>query len=292
MNCKFNLLVFFLICFKIGTCQQVEVQTNYSSSGDCDFIAYNYSGVPLYLLLNLADLQNTTFPGDLPFVKKLSPGFNTLFTLLSFSDTVVPSFYYEIHWFRSDPMANVNLDFPYLIPFKPGSKVCVFDVKNIDGFKGRKQLDSWTATGFYAKSGQQVFASRNGEVVEIAGAKRNELPETWYNNWTNCITLLQNDGTLICYRNVVNSRNFQTGQQVYAGEVIGKIAAGANNLELLVYHETSNKKGLFFIIPQFVVEEGRNEIVNSSTEYSVIHPYSVRSLEMTKRERKKVLDKK
>ena len=67
-------------------------------------------------------------------------------------------------------------------------------------------------------------------MVEIVGDKRNENPETWYNAWTQCITLLQADGTLICYKNVVDkNKKLKVGQQIYAGELLGEIAPGRNS---------------------------------------------------------------
>jgi len=270
--------------------QPVDVQADYNAVGDCIFTANNNSKAPVYLHINFADLQNTTFPETLPYVKRLTPGFNTLFTLQRDLDADVPRFNYELKSFRSNPMSDVNLDFPYLLPFNEGEKIRVFDVKNIDGFRGNSKPDSWTATGFYAKPGMPVCAVRNGVVVENVGAKRNEDTQSWYNGWTYTITVMQPDGTLICYRNVFDKlKQLQVGQTIYAGQEIGEIAPGANTLEILIYHHSLNSKGMLFIIPQFVIEDDKIDLVNSATEYAVIHPNSVRGLEMTKREKKKIL---
>lgn len=286
---NFFLLVFSFSIFSVNA-QLVDVQADYNAMGDCIFSADNNSKAPVYLHLNFADLQNTSFTETLPYVKRLTPGFNALFTLQRDLDADVPRFNYEVKSFRSNPMAIVDLKFPYLIPFSEGEKIRVFDVENINGFRGSSKLDSWSATGFNAKSGDAVYASRNGVVVEVVGAKRNEDSQTWYNGWNNNITVLQPDGSLICYRNVVDKlKKIKVGETIYAGQVIGEVAPDANNVLLLIYHHSINTKGLIFIIPQFVIEEGKNKIVNSATEYVVAHPVSVRSLEMTKKERKKIL---
>ncbi|MCY1722189.1 M23 family metallopeptidase [Prolixibacteraceae bacterium Z1-6] len=282
------LLSVFITC--TGKAQLVDVQADYNGVGDCIFSATNNSKAPVFLHINFADLQNTTFPETLPYVKRLTPGFNSLFTLQRNLDADIPSFHYEIKSFRSNPMADVDLNFPYLIPFQDGEKIRVFDVENIDGFAGNSKPDSWSATGFYANAGTPVCACRNGVVVEIVGVKRNEDSQSWYNGWNYCITIMQPSGTLICYRNVFDKqKKLNVGQTIYAGEIIGEIAPGKNTLEILIYHHSLNTNGLLFVIPQFVIAEGKNEFVNSSTEYTVIHPNSVRGLEMTKRERKKIL---
>src|SRR6056297_456626 len=85
--------------------QPVEVQANYTSIGDVEFVAYNNTPAPLFLNVNFADLQNTTFDEPLPYIKLLEPGFNTLFTLLRRPDGGVPRFNYQLKTFRSNPMA-------------------------------------------------------------------------------------------------------------------------------------------------------------------------------------------
>lgn len=290
MRTKYILLLPFIFIVLTINAQLVNVQADYNGVGDCIFSANNNSKAPVYLHLNFGDLQNTSFPETLPYVKRLAPGFNALFTLQRDLDADIPRFNYELKSFRSNPMAVVDLKFPYLIPFNVGEKIKSFDVDNIDGFSGNTKLKTWQATGFYAKPGMSVYASRNGVVVNVVGAKRNENSQTWYNGWNYNITIMQTDGTLMCYRNVFDKqKQLKIGQLVYAGQVIGEIAPGANSLELLIYHHSLNTKGLLFIIPEFVIDENKNGLVNSATEYTVVHPVSVRGLEMTKREKKKIL---
>lgn len=287
---KYFLLLLFAFFVLTIKAQSVDVQADYNGVGDCIFSANNNSKASVYLYLNFADLQNTSFPETLPYVKRLTPGFNSLFMLQRDVNADVPRFNYDVQSFRSNPMAKVDLNFPYLIPFNAGEKIRVFDVTNIDGFKGATTLDTWTATGFYATPGTPVCACRNGEVVEVVGAKRNENTQAWYNGWSYNVTLMQPEGTLVCYRNVLDKQGaLNVGKTVYAGQVIGEIAPGANSLEVLIYHHSLNTKGLMFIIPQFVIREGEIDFVNQATEYTVVHPNSVRGLEMTKRERKKIL---
>ena len=273
--------------------QLVDVQANYNAMGDCVFTANNNTNTPVFLHIKFADLENTTFSEPLPYVKQLSPGFNSLFTLLRDQDADVPRFNYEIKAYRSNPLAKIDLHYPYLIPFEEGRQVELFDVEEVDGFWGSKGLDSWLAVGFYANAGDDVYASRNGEVVEIAGKQRTGAPESWYHTWTNSVTLLQTDGSLICYHNVTVSANeLKVGDKLYAGQKFAKISDGENNLKVLIFHNSLFVDNLLFVIPEFVTNnDGTASILNSSAEYTVFHPDSVRALEMPKKERKKVLRK-
>lgn len=283
-------LIVFLLPVLLAKAQSVDVQADYTSVGDCVFGAHNNTKAPVYLYLNFADLQNTSFPETLPYVKRLTPGYNVLFTLQRDLDADVPRFTYDVKSYRSNPMPVLDLQFPYLIPFAEGENCSVFDVAKIDGFRGSTKLESWSATGFKAIAETPVYSCRGGVVVEIVGAKRNEQPNTWYNGWKNNITVLHADGTLLCYYNVVDKqKNLKVGQTIYAGQVLGEVVHGSTRILLLIYYESLNSKRLKFIIPKFVVDENKTQILNSSSEYEVIHPKSVRGLEMTKREKKKIL---
>ncbi|MBW6536974.1 MAG: M23 family metallopeptidase [Mariniphaga sp.] len=284
----FAAIFFFLILNSHA--QLVEVQANYNGVGDVDFVAYNNTPAPLFLNVDFADLENTTFNEPLPFIKLLEPGFNTLFTLQRYPDADVPRFNYQIKTFKSNPMALADLDFPYLIPFSPGKEVSVFDVKNLAGFWGSSLPESWNATGFLANPGEPVFASRTGIIVEIVGAQRTGEPQTWYHTWNNSITVLQPDGTLICYRNVVdNGKKLKANEKIFAGQQLGVVAPGNTEVIVLIFQHSLNSTDLRFIIPQFVIGENETGIILSSQKYNVVHPIETRGLEMSSREKRRNL---
>lgn len=288
---KFLFLLQLILISGISMAQYVEVKANYNSVGDCIFSASNNAKVPMYLHINFADLENTTFDEPLPYIKKLSPGFNSLFTLQRDLDAGVPQFNYDIKTFRSNPTMNVDLDFPYLIPLKESASIQVFDVTNIDGFWGSEEPESWFATGFYSNQGEDIFAGRNGIVAEIVGEKRTGDSRYWYHTWTNSVTIIQPDGTLMCYHGVkCNSGELVVGQKVFAGQKIGKVVNKQGQVVVLLFHDSLFTKKISFIIPQFVINRnGETEILNTSKTYQVVHPASIKGLEMTKREKRKYL---
>ena len=293
MNCsmiKYFVFILFIAGYFTAAAQPVEVQANYNSVGDVDFVAYNNTPAPLFLQVDFADLENTTFDEPLPYIKLLEPGFNTLFTLLRRPDGGVPRFNYQLKTFRSNPMALANLDFPYLIPLKPGETVSVFNVQNIDGFWGSDEPESWNATGLNVQSGDPVFASRTGTVVEITGAVRDGDPANWYHTWTNSVTVLQPDGTLICYRNVIDpDEKLKVNEKIFAGQQIGVVPPNANELILLIFQHSLNSDELRFVIPQFVLSENETGLLISSPKTPVVHPTEIRGLEMSRREKRRNL---
>jgi hypothetical protein len=272
--------------------QLVEVEYNYNNVGDCIFGAHNNSKTPLYLNLFFTNIENTTFNDPLPYIKRLDPGYTGLFTLLRETE-MAPQFIFEIKTYRSNPLANVNLDFPYLVPFAPGTRVKPADVKNIAGFWGSDEPKSWKATGFVANPGEKVYAARQGQVVEITGTDRDGDAKTWYHAWTNAITLLQPDGTLITYKNVVDKdKKLELNQKIQAGQILGEVAPNSEEVVLMIYHNTLNSSDLLFIIPLFVTASGKTEIVNSALNIEVVHPAEIVGLEMTKKEQKKYINQK
>ncbi len=270
--------------------QSAEVQANYNSAGDVDFVAYNNSPAPLFLQVDFADLENTTFNEPLPYVKLLEPGFNVLFTLYRYPDAGVPRFNYQIKTFKSNPLALPDLDFPYLIPFSPGAEVSVFEVKSLAGFWGSALPESWNATGFDATPGTPVFASRTGIVVEVAGAQRTGEPQTWYHTWNNSITVLQADGTLMCYRNVIPGNiKLKVNEKIFAGQPLGVVSTGSSELLVLIFQQSESSPALRFVIPQFVVGETETGLLLPLQKYPVVHPKDIRGMEMSSREKRKFL---
>lgn len=280
----------FLFAFLVVKAQLVQVEYNYNNVGDCILGAHNQAKTPLFLNLWFTTLENTTFREPLPYVKKLDPGFNPLFTLPRESEEGAPYFIFQTKIFRSDPRPEINLNFPYLVPFAPGAKVKPVEVNNIDGFWGTETPKNWKATGFAASPGTPVFAARQGQVVEIAGARRTGDSQTWYNTLTNSVTLLQPDGTLITYKNVIDrQQSILLNQKIQAGEILGEVAPGSNEVVVVVYYYSLYADGLQFIIPQFLTAPDKTEIVNSAQTIEVIHPDEVRGLEMTKKEQRQFL---
>src|SRR5680860_145190 len=119
---KFLMVSLSVLLYLTNNAQLIEVQADYNAVGDCIFSAHNNAKTPLFLNIDFADLENTTFNETLPYIKKLTPGFNSLFTLPRDLDSDVPRFNYQMKSYRSNPTASVNLDFPYLIPFATGTK--------------------------------------------------------------------------------------------------------------------------------------------------------------------------
>jgi hypothetical protein len=290
----YKIIVILILAFSSlnNQAQLVDVQYNYNNVGDCIFGASNFAKTPLFLHVFFTNIEYTSFREPMPYIKKLDPGFTGLFTLLREEDNA-PQFIFDIKTYRSNPLPDVNLDFPYLVPFAPGTMVKPVDVKNMAGFWGAEEPKSWKATGFIANPGDPVYAARQGQIVEIAGPTRESDSKTWYHTWTNAITLLQPDGTLVTYKNVIDKdKKLELNQKIQAGEKLGEVAPNSSEIVLTMYHNTLTSSDLQFVIPLFVTAPGKTEILNSALNIEVVHPAEVRGLEMTKKEQRNLLKSK
>ena len=267
----------------------VEIRTAYMTEENSTiFSAYNKTKAPVYIYLSFDEVSRLSFHEEQPFVRRLDKGLNDLFTLEQSRENGIPRFPYSVKIYKSNPLADVDLEFPYLIPLQPGKNVQVVDITSLNTLGTNKKHQAFLATGFKVSTGDAIFAARTGEVVEIAGRKRTNKSANWYNKWTNCVTVLQADGTLICYKNC-KTKKLQLGQKIYAGQQIGEVVDGSEPLILVIYHDLLTEKFPRFIIPQFATSERKVEVLISSGTYTVIHPDDIKAMEMTRRERKKYI---
>ncbi len=279
---------YLLISFFISTtvfAQKIEVQASYTDIGDVEFVAYNNTRVPLFLFINFADLSNATFDEALPYVKMVTPGYNDLFTLRRHLDAEAPRFNYEIDQFVSNPVANVDLDYPYLLPFKPQTKV---QSVAIEDFKHpyKKFFADYYSTIFKVLPAAPVYACRNGVVVAIK--KDGVVPASAYPGGYNSVTVLQSDGTLITYQNII-PKKLKEGKKIYAGEQIGNLLPQDSSLIIFITQNQLDSHELKPIIPKFQVDEEKVELVIGNRTFNVVHPKSVRGKEMTRREKRRHL---
>lgn len=267
----------------------VDVRIEYAY-GNSLFSAQNNAPFPVFLHVHFKEVSKLSFFEKQPYVKYLKPGFNELFKLEKSRERGIPKYDYEIKYLPSNPLVIVNLDFPYLLPFVEETLAVATKVNSIDGFTTNCHVKDWWANGFYAKPKQAVCASRTGIVVEIVNLGDSVLP---YEHCSNRITLLHADGTLASYLNVVSAeKKIKYDQKICAGELLGEIAPSSNDLIILFYKNKLFSNDLDFLIPKFQVNETIVKPLIYEKEYKVIHPISVRGLEMSKREKKKLLGKK
>lgn len=267
----------------------VEFRTAYMTDENSTiFSAYNKTKAPVYIHIHFDEVSRLSFHEEQPFVRRLEKGLNDLFTLEQSRERGIPRFPYSVTVYKSNPLADVDLAFPYLIPLRPGKEARVVDITSLKAFGTAKEPENYMVTGFDISAGDAVFAARTGVVVEIVGKKRTTKPARWYNTWTNCVTILQPNGTLICYKNC-DATKLKIGQKIFAGQPIGEVVNETEPLIIVIYHDVLTEKFPRFIIPQFAISAGKVEVLNSSGAYTVIHPDEVKAMEMTRRERKKYI---
>lgn len=278
---RYFLSTFLVVCITLlSGAQQVEVRADYDPDGNCLFSAYNNTPAPIFLKLNFADLQNTYFSGPLPFIQKLEPGYNDLFTLPRELSGDVPRFNYEISVVHSTPTPTIDLDFPYLLPFTPGSKVSTCELRDTLLLPDFEQRTEITGTNFVTQPNTPVLACRKGIIIAIQPYSRQKSKLAY------ALTMLQPDGTLIAYYPVsIAPTQAKTGKTIYPGQTIGTTTSA--NLKIVIYYKSLATQQIAFVVPQFVIKEKHTEILHSGQVYTIIHPPHVLHLEMSKKEQRR-----
>lgn len=293
----YTITTLFLIIFLKGTAQYdavniiktgpVDVRIEYAY-GNSIFSAHNNASYPVFLHVHFKEVSKLSFFEKQPYVKCLKAGFNELFVLEKSREHGLPKYDYTIRYYPSNPFAIVDLDFPYLLPFEAGTVAIPKKVLSLEGFITEYSLYGWSANGFNAQPKQIITACRTGTVIEIIN--ENIKDSILMSNVVKSrITLLHTDGTLASYIGVVSNDEIELSERITAGNSVGQMESDNNELIVLFYKNRPFSDELEFIFPKFQLSEGVVKPMVYEKKYTVVHPVSTLGLELTKREKKKIL---
>lgn len=273
---------------------EVEVRTSYNKNTNSTlFSVYNNAPVPLFINVDFKEVSSLSFFEEQPYVKRIQPGFNDLFELKESRENGYPKYPYRVRIFPSNPLAKINTDFVYLLPFEANQKALLQKGANpCRLFPKISNRNDAFVTWFRVHESQAIVACRKGIVV-AKGTTFEKDSVSRISNHCNYITLLHNDGTLASYIHVVaNKDQAELNKMIFPGEVFAKNDATSNELGIVLYYNKFSENELFFLVPKFQLGNDKAGIPQNDTTYRVEHPDFIRALEMSKKERKKILGKK
>ncbi|MBN1819966.1 MAG: hypothetical protein JXR31_10250 [Prolixibacteraceae bacterium] len=286
MKPTITLLCFMLPGLWLSAQNEYQVKYDLDAVGNVNFSADNYSTFPVYVALDFSYLENASFSEKLPFIKRVNPGTNSLFTIYCETDMPGPDFNIEIKWFISDPSPEVDPEYPYLIPVSSGSEVLV--TSEIEKENNR-------SIGFELIGSDEVVASRKGIVIRLINNNHPNLP-TEKGKQFNLVQLLHEDGTIGEYYNFAYHQiNCKLGQTVLPGQIIGKANRIENNNYMVgfsLFHSDLNSKNKIFLIPEFLLEGSKISQVEMGKVYKSVQDEKIIIKELSgkeKREYKKQL---
>ena len=200
------------------------------------------------------------------------------------------SFSYK--YYTSHPSPRTDVDFPYLIPLKDGTKTITIPVVHLNSILNRGTPSNWYCTSFKANQGDTVFASRAGVVVESNASQT--VKDVYFNDNENYISILQEDGTLARYSNFDINKVFPyTGERIFAAQPIGIVATNRSEngsyINMTVFHASTEDKEPVCILTKFCASGVKPEILLPNNNYTVHHYPEVITLGMSRKMKKKFL---
>lgn len=208
------------------------------------------------------------------------------------------------------PNPKVDSLFQYILPFKTGKKVKIYEAGNIgEKYFGSEKPANWKSYVVHFKSPDTIFSIRKGIVVKLTNEHDDDASiAKHYTSKRNSIIIEHEDGTFAEYKGFKkNSFKVKLGQTVYPQTQLGTIELfnkSENNyrFDFSIYYLFNvksignNEKQTFknnvsrykFLKPQFFTSEGLMA-VESKKEYTTSFNEAILLQEMTRSEKKKYL---
>lgn len=215
---------------------------------------------------------------------------------------------YKFNTIMGKPNPEVDSLFQYVLPFKTGKKVKIYEAGNIgEKYFGAEKTQNWKSYVINFKSADTIFSMRKGIVVKLineynedASIKKN------YTSKRNYIIVEHEDGTLAAYKGFqINSIKVKLGQTVYPQTQLGLVQLfdkttnnyrfdfsiyylfNYNNIENGEKRTLKNNPNYYkYITPKFLTTDGITT-VESKKEYTASFDESILLQEMTRSEKKK-----
>lgn len=112
---------------------------------------------------------------------------------------------------------NYDTDYSYSLPFEKGKTQLIFQ-----GYNGKFSHQNAAALDFNLKTGDQVFAAREGTVVEVVKNNSQSCPDISCAKFANKVLIMHSDGTFADYAHLKqNGTDLKPGDRIEKGQFIG-----------------------------------------------------------------------
>ncbi len=280
----------------------VTVDYNQSESG-VEISASNQSDSPQILTVNLTILENLSSNNGSSITKTVYPNSTTSICKLSPIDkTKDINFNYSSSYIAGTTEVKYDPNAIYLLPVKPGSSTRVGTVTSVEAYIKKEVTDKILGYSFETEQNDTIYATRKGVVWDIDDSKEDYGGE-FFKSAQNRLFIYHKDGTVAQYTRIKqHSALVKNGDKVEAGQPIAlaynKQETKATLLVIYSYYDKIKSReaaGTFQFtqyFPKFLVNDNKLTELTPTESYTSMHPTAVITLEMTKREKKKYLEKK
>lgn len=201
--------------------EYLEVYFEKLDEGGYIFYADNNHFIPQFVNLGFTKLTNLQMDRENPSKMVLEPGAKKieLATLTPISPNKSYSFRSRLTYANGDPLNVAPDDYAYLFPFAHGTKH-----KLDQGFGGKfsHQDENFYALDFSMDIGTEIYAARDGVVIEVKEDSNRGGASSSYAKDGNYISIYHSDGTFASYVHLKkNGAEVEVGDIVSEGDFIG-----------------------------------------------------------------------
>lgn len=284
---------------KVTVNRETKAAKGAGATSETIFTAFNesFAHQTIILELNGGKYRRTAIP--LPLIRTLDPGNNNLLKLSEVNGTPGYGYTYVQGCLNTKP-AEVT----YLLPISPGRTTRIDTLYNLESAHfGKQQPENWRAYSMKANTGDTIFASRRGRVIDIDVQESSTFTSgVAYTSFRTHITLEHEDCTRARYELFdKNGIIAELGQWVEAGEPLGLVNDGkayvnGTHLRFSVYYPNLTKETLkeirknrnYQYTNKYVSPVFANiGVPKSGQTYQSEHPQNLIFQEMGKRQIKK-----
>lgn len=273
----------------------VTVTYDRSSKGDVTFWAENTAYAPHTVTINFTKLTGTSsFSEGASTDILVGHGKRQLVTLHPSVEGRFIGFSYRTLSQKGNIRARVDTNYLYLLPLAVGKTVRANRMVSLESlFKGAKPSKRITGFAFKTNEGDTVMAARGGLVTEVEDQLASTTENKYFNATENYVEVYHKDGSFAHYKLFKNGGVFVLpGDEVTPGQPLG-IIGGSNykmgsHLRFTVFSPSLER---YSFTPSFYLGAGKNGRPVERELYVSEHPQEVIMQEMTKKEKKKYLNK-
>lgn len=261
------------VSWGIKNLDPVKVEVVETPGQSVRFNGINSTYYPFTLRIEFTNVQNLA-PRPSHKEMEIKHGTNQIITLTIATKDIGYGYKYGFSYWLSTPEAEVERDYPYLVPLKEGT-VPEADITGGKAWIGR----------FRCNPGDTVYCMRKGVVTAVPGASTNDFRVTD----ESALEVLHKDGTIMTYMFLDKTRPFTgQGRTVLPGQPLGVASDSACVMVRLMEFREANS--ISYIPIRYASGGDVTALFDAITgKGKIVHPTEVVTREMTKGEIKKTV---
>ena len=287
-----------------GQNQNITINRKVNSDQSIDLYYEKKLPGSYYVSLEFSNVSNC----DISEYKTVISGYSgSLVKLAPINTKVGIGYSLKYYSIIGEPNPKVDKDFQYILPFKNGKKVKIYEADNVsEKYFESEKPENWKSYIVNSKTPDTLFSMRKGIVVRLINDF--ETDTTIVKSFTtkrNSVLIEHSDGTFARYEGFKKNKIFvKLGQTVYPQTQLGVLDVfnknsyrasfsiyflSDKNLSTMAYQTFKNYKSKYeFVTPHFLTQEGVIT-VESKKEYISLFNETALFQEFSRSEKKKYL---